>query len=119
MDSKRFYDMLKEHGADCIEDFHIRRLSGRSMYGKDCIGFTIPSDAIISTIATLVYNVTDERNEDSEKSFRDTSDFIRAMDSAQWDSMGRRDIIIYFPYMDWTDDMPEDSDDDDDSDEED
>ncbi len=84
MNSKEFYKILTERGAD------VRAYSGRFMFGKRCIGVSIDSNAY-GLIAECVAVIEDEQERlELVKIFRNTKE----------DSLGLGSII-YWPNMLW------------------
>lgn len=77
-----FQEFLEDHAEDI--DYTVRSYSGRSMYGKNCIG--IDTDNVYTTIALLAF----QAGQDDFEHFQDLIDSMRV------DSMGKGSIL-YWP----------------------
>jgi hypothetical protein len=77
-----FQEFLEDNATDC--SYTVRAYSGRSMYGKECIG--IDCEDAITTIAQLAF----QAGQDDFTKFQDMIDSMRV------DSMGRGSIV-YWP----------------------
>jgi hypothetical protein len=75
-----------------------RAYSGRGMFGKQCVGITVASNQIGSTI----FNIGLKIGEYEEGDVTDCSleEFVQCFKNVKWDNMGL-DYIIYFPDIDW------------------
>ena len=80
--------MTTEELKQLIEDvgYETRDYSGRGMYGKRCLAFTIEAGNELGAVAEIVYH-------------SDTEEIVDIFKDARTDTMGRDDIIIYFPRM--------------------
>lgn len=99
MEFQELIDVLESAG------YEPRSYSGRSMYGKECVGVTTDDSAVDVLINCLGVAVEPERIDDICDLFRHYNE----------DSMGRSSII-YFPRVEWegdNDDDDEESEDDD------
>lgn len=89
-----------------IEDagFDTRFYSGRAMYGKTCLAFTIGrGESEMSATAQVMREAADAVTEDDDMLVDDAAD---AFMSARSDSMGLG-TVIYFPDIEWTGDESE------------
>lgn len=68
-------------------DYVARDYSGRNMYGKRCVGFTC--DDLFAAGVKLTLAVDEEHREELAELY------------SQTDSMGRYEIILYFPGVAW------------------
>lgn len=80
--------MTVEELKKIIDDagYDTRDYSGRGMYGKRCLAFIIPNGEEFGAVAEIVYHSDDE-------------EIVTMFKDARTDSMGRDDIVIYFPSM--------------------
>lgn len=82
MDANRFAELLEDLDLDVTTDY-----SGRGMYGKKCVGFTVDDDREVHrAIIDLLVGCDDDEREDLGKILR----------GGRVDSMGRS-TIFYFP----------------------
>lgn len=85
MNAETLIEVIGDAGYDT------RLYSGRGMYGKKCVGFTVDSTRdMFSAIADII----DYLDEDI------LSDFTSVLRYASYDSMGLG-LIIYFPRVEW------------------
>lgn len=114
-----FYDFLSMNiGSERDEMPHIcKGYSGRSMYGKTCLG--IISDNPVCDIAQLALAALDEADSfcDEERAEAFMRIVSSALTNARTDSMGRS-TIVYFPGVDVPSDEMEVEDEDEDKDNE-
>lgn len=104
-------DKLNTIATLMIENFEVppRSYSGRGMFGEYCLGFTYGShQQYLSDVLTLLA--------DLEKPSCTLEEFRLVFTSYSYDSMGRSDIIIYFPSIEWNQYWNPDDDDDEDDD---
>jgi len=72
----------------------VRKYSGRGMFGDQCVGFTVDAGDSLSVVAQIVAAA----DPDSKAAL------ANVFEGAKTDSMGRSDIIVYFPRLEWDDD---------------
>lgn len=91
----------------------LRSYSGRSMYGRECLGVTTHSmgDLIADVMVAAADWTQDEP--DGDRAAGDAAEAFRQM---RTDSMGH-DTIVYFPGVPFTDDDSSDDEEDDEDDE--
>lgn len=89
MDAAEFKSILENN--DC----NVRSYSGRGMYGKECIGFTVDQDTnLLGLVAEIVASVSD-----LDESVQDG--LVTAFNRVRTDNMGLG-TIVYFPSIPWS-----------------
>jgi len=86
-----------------------RSYSGRAMYGKECLGVTVGQRGLGELISQVMEELVglandamaDEAGEAEDKA---VTDVVQAWKRMATDSMGRDDIIVYFPGVPYFDD---------------
>jgi hypothetical protein len=74
---------------------HPRSYSGRNMYGKECLGFTFASyNSFLRAALDLVLRLNEPNLAGIERNH-----LIAALSSGRQESIGRSDIICYFPSL--------------------
>jgi hypothetical protein len=105
MDGKTLIEAIeladwREHG-----EIRARSYSGRAMFGKSCVGVTVPggvpSFRLAAAIAAAFHDV------DEDTALDNVADLARLRVCE--DSMGR-DTIVYFPQVEWPEGEEEDHD---------
>ena len=82
-----------------LNEYEIREdYSGRSMYGADCFGVTVEASNERYVYAALGYTMGYAEAEDGDMSTAES--LLRA---ARSDSMGRWEVVVYFPGWQFTD----------------
>lgn len=80
---------------ECIEagGHEARAYSGRGMFGKQCVGFTIEGHPIAVGAGLMLEaaNISDDM----------ANELLEAMESVASDALGLR-TIVYFPSVAWT-----------------
>lgn len=85
MDARTLIDAIEAAG------YEARDYSGRGMFGKDCVGLTVPQGGAFKAGAAVAAQLDEEgRGELAEL-------------SCSSDAMGR-DVIVYFPGVPWVSD---------------
>ncbi len=73
--------------------------SGRAMYGKRCVAVTVPSggelQAGLKVLAALVLDADDDAVHDLLFAVQNL------MGGARTDSMGRDEVVVYWPRVEW------------------
>jgi hypothetical protein len=86
------------------ESFAIRSYSGRAMFGKNCVGLVVGPDRNITSESDFFATILEQLNSGtySEDEIYDmTPEIARAIRGMRTDGMGRDDIILYFPRIEW------------------
>lgn len=75
---------------EIIEDagYEVNSYSGRSMYGKHCISYNIIENDSLFSVADIINSIEDEA---------ERSEIVQIFKRVKTDSMGRDEIVIYFP----------------------
>jgi len=89
MDSQKLVDLLEDAGLET------RSYSGRGMYGKECVAFTVSEGELIGSIASVV-EVCAVNYE-----LETVSEFVKTLKRASTDQMGRDGVVVYFPRYEW------------------
>jgi hypothetical protein len=89
MNSQTLIDLLEDAGLET------RSYSGRGMFGKECVSFNVEHDKLIGEIAAVVEVASINYQDDT------VSEFVRMLKRARTDSMGRSEIVVYWPSMEW------------------
>ncbi len=99
MNTKELIIACREQGMS------VRKYSGRGMYGDYCVGFVDETEACITADLIKV----------ASKMFDSSKDMahylIELLSRTRTDQMGRDDIIMYFPRLEWPEDMDEEDED--------
>ncbi len=86
-----------------------RSYSGRGMYGKTCLGFSVASGvnllgfagSVLSGLSDQIYSGEGEDTEyDDDRYISCVREFSEMLQNARWDNLGLG-TIIYFPDVDW------------------
>lgn len=85
-------------------EFTARTYSGRFMYGRQCVGVTCEN--VFRALAAITEGVAAEDDADLMTAW------VEILAGTKSDSMGR-DEIIYWPRMEWPDDLPRQEEEDD------
>lgn len=88
--------------------YDTRSYSGRSMYGKECLGIDLDS-GLGSFIGDVIRGLS-EVDSDTLLDHESAHDVAEAFDDMQTDDMGRG-MIVYFPGTPFTDNECDDEDD--------
>lgn len=86
---------------DNEDDFVVRSYSGRSMYGRKCLGIDCRDP--LECMGQLVCLLCDQFEETSE-----VREVLEWLGAASFDSMGL-DYILYFPGLTWSKDSEEEN----------
>jgi hypothetical protein len=92
MTSEKFIELLEDSGQE-VGDY-----SGRGMYGEKCVAMTIEENDLISVVAAAVEVVAVNYLQSDPDLVRE---FVSLLSQAKTDSMGRSEIVIYWPSMKW------------------
>lgn len=96
MTSKELQQLIE----DC--DYPTRSYSGRSMYGKECLAFTLDSgQSPMAAVADIMAYAAEDIEGDTVEHCR------AAFEKARSDSMGHG-MVIYFPHLDYAKDEDND-----------
>lgn len=76
-------------------DLEPRRYSGRGMMGKECVGFEVEAGEEIGEIAALVREAAIQYDDETP------DELVTLFRNCRTDQMGRDNIIVYFPSMEW------------------
>lgn len=74
------------------ESLPTRSYSGRGMYGSHCLAYTVPGQYLLGSVAQIMA--------EAEFNGLDLDDLAETFGTAQWDQMGRSDLVVYFPRLD-------------------
>ena len=103
-------DLLKHLIRTCAEhDVEIRfDYSGRGMYGEKCIGFVGSHDYIQSAINSACLDIVKEEYLRDEFHpmviFDRIGSYLEMFEDSKEDSMGKYDIIVYYPELEYDSD---------------
>jgi hypothetical protein len=94
MEAERFQELAEDAG------YHVRKYSGRSMYGRQCVGIELDRG---QSEAEMAAKIMLEAHNDDE---RELEDLVDLFGGTRGDSMGRGSIV-YWPELEWADGMAE------------
>lgn len=94
MDTERFIELIEDAG------YRVRSYSGRGMYGRQCVGVELDSTAALVSFGR---NVALGATQEEQAQLAQMSESV--------DSLGLG-LILYYPYVNWPKDRPEDEEDD-------
>ncbi len=112
---------LREIIDSCNNDgVDVRCYSGRGMNGRECLGFVASSEACSKLIAVIVeelmsdvFDTVDNANDDpkileiTSNVYSDAQAIAKMILRGQrMDSMGKSDIVMYFPDISWEEYSP-------------
>ena len=83
MDAEQLFDLIENAG------YEPREYSGRGMYGRKCIGYTVERGTVIRSVANLMFAAACNGD--------DLEALCSEFSNAQNDEMGRNSVIVYFP----------------------
>lgn len=105
MTGERLIDLLRE------AELTPRSYSGRAMYGARCVSVTVAPLEALAVGAALALAAVAEAGEGDEHA--EAEEVYNLMAAAREDSMGR-DVVVYWPDVEWPEDAGEEDDDNDD-----
>lgn len=97
MNTKKLIEAIKNTFLQDCDDLVAQSYSGRGMYGRDCVGVTLPAGVSAFRLAAAISAALLDM--DSEEGPSDVEELSRL--TVREDSMGR-DSIVYFPNVPWT-----------------
>lgn len=89
-----------------MEDEHVRSYSGRGMYGSHCPGITCPdTHSTLMRLCEAAESLTGNHDDSHEDHPTRPVEIFKmsevTKDRVRTDSMGRDDMILYFPGVNW------------------
>lgn len=104
MDAERLIAAIEAAEIRDCDELRPQSYSGRSMYGRSCVGVVVPRDvSSFQLAAAIAVALLDE--EDGDRDVQDLAD-LRVCE----DNMGL-DTIVYFPRVEWPAGRSEDDED--------
>ena len=102
MNAKKFIEILRE--AAQTHEMTVRRYSGRAMYGRQCVAVTTEKE--YSAIAAITAEIAWTDDDDLMR------DWVELLADTRSDSMGRYDVVLYWPELERPADVAESADED-------
>lgn len=116
-------DKIVEMLKDAADEVDVRDYSGRAMYGKLCLGITGPMERCLEAIAEVCIQLlqevaqtsydVDRENQEALSKMQgeqyEAEDWIRTLHKFSQDSMGRSDVVLYWPSIPFSREVEEES----------
>lgn len=88
------------------DDVSCRSYSGRFMYGKNCVALTGSLSNCMQIIAAVIVELreklkTVQLGSSEEYQDRYFSEAVNTLMGFETDSMGRSDVVVYWPRVEW------------------